>query len=271
MSEKAPRTGGVNGRLWNVQARDWANIQEGQVRAAIETVLERAGVGSGTRYLDVGCGAGLALQLAAIAGADVAGIDAASALLEIARERVPAGQFHLGDLEELPLKAETFDLVTGFNSFQFAANPAIALAEARRVVRPGGRVVVVTWGQPEGMEAVALLDVLRPLLPPPPLGSPGPFALSDEATLRALAARAHLSPVSVFDVECPFFYPDQDTAVRGLNSAGAAVWAMEHTNERVVTAAHARALSPFRRPDGSYQIRASFRCMFAMPAMGYAR
>jgi SAM-dependent methyltransferase len=213
----------VNGRLWNARARDWADIQERQVRPAFETVLERAGVGSGTRYLDVGCGAGLALQLAAIAGADVAGIDAASALLEIARERVPAGQFHLGDLEELPFKAETFDLVTGFNSFQFAANPAIALAEARRVVRPGGTVAVVTWGQPDGMEAVALLDALRPLLPTPPPGSPGPFALSDEATLRASAARACLIPDTVFDVNCLFFYPDQDTALRGLNSAGAAV------------------------------------------------
>jgi len=82
MNYGEPRTGGVNGWLWNARGRNWADIQEGQVRPAFEAVLRRAGVGSGTRYLDVGCGAGLALQLAAVAGAEVTGIDAASASKE---------------------------------------------------------------------------------------------------------------------------------------------------------------------------------------------
>ena len=129
-----PTTSDVNGRLWSASARDWADIQEGVVRKLYETVLERMRVGRGTRYLDVGCGSGMAVQIAAARGAEVSGFDAAEAMLAIARERTPNGDFRIGDLESLPYTDRSFDAVTGFNSFQFAGNPVLALAEARRVV-----------------------------------------------------------------------------------------------------------------------------------------
>ena len=96
------RTSEVNGRLWGARARDWAEVQEGQFAAGYDHVLARAGVGPGTRLLDAGCGAGKAAMRAAGLGASVSGIDAAPLLLEIARERVPHGEFHEGDLEDLP-------------------------------------------------------------------------------------------------------------------------------------------------------------------------
>ena len=232
------------------RASDRAEILEGQVRPAYEAALQRAGVTGSTRYLDVGCGAGMAAQMAAARGARVTGTDTADALLDIARERVPTAQFHLADLEELPFAANSFDLVTGFNSFLYAANPVIALAEAQRVTRPGGTVAVVTWGLPDRMEAAAMIGALRPLLPAPPPGASGPFALSEEAALRAFAAEAELVPTTVFDVDCPFQYVDEATALRGFNSAGAAVRAMEHSSEQAVTEAHAKALAAFRQPDG---------------------
>ena len=77
MGETTPRTSFVNGRLWGARAREWADLQEGHVQPAYEAVLTRASVGNATRYLDVGCGAGLSTQLAAARGARVAGIDAA--------------------------------------------------------------------------------------------------------------------------------------------------------------------------------------------------
>jgi SAM-dependent methyltransferase len=183
--ELKPRSSGDNGRLWGARARDWADIQERTARGVYEAVFERTGVGSGTRYLDVGCGAGGAAQLATAKGADVSGIDASDNLLAIARERTPAGDFRLGDLEELPFADASFDVVTGFNSFQYAANPVVALGEARRVTKPDGVIVVMTWGLPDGMEAASLVGALRPLLPAPPPDVPGPFALSDDAALRA--------------------------------------------------------------------------------------
>jgi SAM-dependent methyltransferase len=195
----------------------------------------------------------------------VSGIDAADALLAIARERTPKGDFRGGDLEALPFDTAAFDVVTGFNSFQYAANPAIALSEARRVTRPEGVIVVMTWGVPDGMEAATLVGALRPLLPAPPPGAPGPFALSDETTLRAFAANAGLTPVEVFDVDSPFVYPDEATAVRGLNSSGVSARAMDNSSEAAVSEAHRHALAPFRKANGGYRIHASFRCLLARP------
>jgi SAM-dependent methyltransferase len=263
--ELKPRTGSLNGRLWGARAGDWADIQEGTARPVYEAALERTRVKSGTRYLDIGCGAGMAAQIAAARGAQVAGIDAAEALLAIARRRTPAGDFRRGDLEELPFNNHAFDVVTGFNSFQYAGNPAVALGEARRATKPGGTVIIMTWGDPKGMEAASLVAALRPLMPPPPPGAPGPFALSDEQALRRFAADAGLKPLEVFDVDSPFVYADEATAIRGLNSAGVAARAMEHSSEQAVTDAHAEAIAPYRQPDGSYRIKATFRCLLAQP------
>jgi SAM-dependent methyltransferase len=258
-----PRTGEMNRRPWGARARDWAEIQEAACRPVYLAVFERVALASGASYLDAGCGAGMALQIAAERGARTSGLDAADDLLAIARTRVPDGDLRVGDLESLPFADHTFDLVTGFNSFQFAGNPGIALAEAKRVARPGASVVVMTWGKPEGMEAASLVAALRPLLPPPPPGAPGPFALSDEVPLRAFATDAGLDPVDVFDVDSPWRYADLATALRGLRSHGGAARAIEHTSEEAVDSAHAQALAPFRQSDGSYSIGATFRCLLA--------
>ena len=150
------RSSPANGRLWGVRARDWADVQEGQCSAPYEAAFDEISLGPGSSYCDVGCGAGMAAQLAARRGAEVAGVDAAESLLGIARERVAVGDFRLADLEELPFADGSFDFVTGFNAFQFAANPVAALVEARRVAKPNGRIVVLTWGSPQGMDAAAL-------------------------------------------------------------------------------------------------------------------
>jgi SAM-dependent methyltransferase len=259
------KTSDINGRLWGARARDWAEVQEGQCAAAFHAVLDHAGVGAGTRHLDVGCGAGMAASLSATRGATVAGIDAADALLAIARERTPGADFRQGDIEALPFDDDSFDLVTGFNAFQYAGDPAQALREAGRVTKPGGMIVIMTWGEPAGMEASSLVAALKPLLPAPPPGAPGPFALSDEAALRAFAAAGGLAPGAVFDVDTHWSYPDEATALRGLGSAGVAVGAVEHSGHDAFVAAHRAALAPFRQPDGGFRVGARFRCLVAAP------
>ena len=222
-----PKTALVNGRLWGERSHDWAQFQECQFRAGYEGVFSRVGLSNGATYCDVGCGSGMAAQIAAKIGARVFGLDASDSLLKIARERVPLGDFRLGEMEELPFPDKTFELVTGFNAFQYAANPALALAEAKRVSKPGGKVVVMTWGKPEGMEAATLVAAMKPLLPPPPPGAPGPFALSDETALRDFAAQGGLEPSEIADVGCTWTYPDLGTALRGLGSSGVAMRARE--------------------------------------------
>ena len=265
MTTDLPATGTakVNGALWGTSGRDWASIQEGQFKAGYEAVLVHCSVGPATDYLDAGCGAGMAAQIAASRGAKVSGFDAAEALLAIARERVPSGDFRVADLENVPFDDASFDVVTGFNSFQFAGDPVRALAEARRVAKPGGKVVVMTWGRPEGMEAAMIVASLRPLLPPPPPGAPGPFALSEETKLRAFADAAGLTPEDVIDVDSPWNYPDENTALRGLASSGVAARAAALAGARAVDDAHRAALAPFRKADGSFRIGATCRFLVA--------
>ena len=121
--QRVEGTAGKQATLWGRRATDWAELQEPQARPLYDSVLDAFDVGRGTQVLDAGCGAGLFLRLAADRGAAVAGLDATAELLEIARGRTPAAELHLGELEELPFEDERFDLVTGFNSFQFAAHP----------------------------------------------------------------------------------------------------------------------------------------------------
>jgi SAM-dependent methyltransferase len=263
MPDEAKPTAEVNGVLWGTRPADWAALQEGQCRPVYEAVLERLSVGPGTVLLDAGCGAGMASQMAASRGARVTGLDASEALLAIARQRVPEGTFGSSDLETLSFADASFDVVTGFNSFQYAGNPGKALAEARRVTKPGGSVAIVTWGPPDGMPAAALVAALRPLLPAPPPGAPGPFALSNEEALRGFADSAGLKPESVFDVQSPFHYASLEDGVRGLGSSGVAARARNASSDEAVDRAHTEALGAFRQPDGSYHIPAVFRCLIA--------
>lgn len=256
-------SGDDNGRIWGLRAANWANIQEQQCAPVYHAVFGKAAAGQGTQLLDAGCGAGMALQLAADLGAQVSGFDASAALLDIARERLPHATFAQGDLEKLPFEDNTFDVVTGFNSFQFAADPVNALRQARRVTKPNGHVFVVTWGEPAGMEAAALVAALKPLLPPPPQGAGGPFALSEPGKLEGLATLAGLTPQEVFDVQAPWHYPDLTTAQKGLGSSGVAAKAVEVLGQAAIDAAHAAALEPFCQLDGSYCIAATFRVLMA--------
>ena len=225
--------------------------------------VSRSWAGQGNEVLRSRLRGRMAAQIAAERGAKVWGFDAAEELVRIAKARVPGGAFSIGDLQELPFDDERFDLVTGFNSFQYAADPVAAVTEARRVTRTGKHVVILTWGDPAGMEAATLVAALKPLLPPPPPDAPGPFALSDPAALKQLASRAGLKPLRVSDVECCWDFSDLATAVRGLGSSGVAVRAVEHAGQDAVDEAHARALAKFEQPDGHVRVRASFRWLVA--------
>jgi SAM-dependent methyltransferase len=250
--EATTRTGERQATLWGARARDWAEVQEPLVQNLYDTVLDALGVREGTEHLDVGCGAGR-----------VSGLDAAPELLEIARERVPNGDFHQGDLEELPFDDDRFDTVAGFNSFQFAGNPATALREAARVAKPGAPIAVATWGRPEQCESTAVMGVYASLMPPPPPGAVGPFALSEPGRLEGFVEQAGLQPGGAADVETVWVYADLAEALRGTNSIGPATMARTVASEDEIDAKIGAALDQLRQSDGSIRIRNVFRYVIA--------
>jgi SAM-dependent methyltransferase len=255
-------TASVQGQIWGARAKDWADVQESVAVPLFEAVLQETVVGKNTSVLDVGCGSGIFCEMAAKLGARVSGLDASEHLLAIARERVRSGDFRTGEMEELPYSDQTFDVVTGFSSFQFAADPIKALREASRVSRTG-MVVIAVFGNPEESEATAYIKAMGSFLPPPPSGAPGPFALSADGALEALAIKSGLTPSVVKTVECPWNYPDEKTALRGLLSSGPAIRAIQEKGEDMVRDLIVKVIAPFKTRSGGYYLTNNFRYLIA--------
>jgi len=114
-----------------------------------ELVVELAEPLRGRTVLDVGCGTGNAALAAAARGAVVTGVDPASRLLEVARERAAERgleiEFVTGDAAAVPVKDQSADLVISIFAVIFAPDPAAAVAELTRVVAADGRIVITDW------------------------------------------------------------------------------------------------------------------------------
>lgn len=259
-------TAQIQGALWGARAREWADLQERAFEPMYEAAFDAADVGSGTSLLDVGCGAGLALMLARRRGAIVSGIDAALELVEIARSRCPDSDIRVGELEDLPFADGGFDVVAGFNSFQYAADRVHGLEEARRVMKRAGKLIALVWGDPENCEMGAYLAALGSLMPPAPPGAPGPWALSPPGALEDLAAQARFRTATAQSVMIPMQFDDEDMAIRGLLAAGPAVRAIEASGEEAVASAVSKAIEPYKCPDGSFVLRNEFRFIVAEKA-----
>lgn len=256
-------TAKAEGKSWGVRAKDWAETQEIAVVDLYRAVLDTVVNGQRPRLLDVGCGAGMFCQMAVGRGARVTGLDATPEFIAIARERTPQGDFRAGEMEELPYGDKTFDVVTGFNSFQYAGDPVNALREAGRVAQSGAPVVIAVWGKAEDCDFAGYADALFSFFPPPPPGAPGPWALSQEGALEAMATEAGLKPTRVEDVDCPFIIPDETTSWRALLSPGPAVLAIQTAGEPAVREAVAKAIAPFRKANGGYEFKNKFRYLVA--------
>jgi SAM-dependent methyltransferase len=253
----------MQGQLWGTRARDYAEVQEPTFLPLYESVLTRPEVANAASILDIGCGPGLAAQVFGRKIARIAGVDATEPFIEIAKRRLPSGDFRVAEMEILPHADAAFDVVSGFNAFQYAASPVNALREARRVAKPNGIIIIAVWGLPESCEAAGHLKALGSLMPAPPPGAPGPFALSDETKLKSLAAEGGLTPGAIFDVSCPWVYPDLDTALRGMLSAGPAERAIRASSFERAKEAVAAAIEPYRTASGGYQLKNTFRYLVA--------
>lgn len=250
-------------RLWGRQPKDWSAIQEPTGKAGYDHALAALQLTGQETLLDIGCGTGIFLSLAAPKVRFITGLDATVEFVEEARRRLPAYPFLVGEMEDLPLPDEAYDIVTGFNSFQYAADISEALAEARRVLRPDGRLVVMIWGNPEDCQAAVSLGAIGRLLPPPPPGTPGPFALSEQQRLEKILESTGFAILQSTDVESVWDYPDAGTALRGFLSAGPSYKVISQVGYDKVAETVTATLPPFTRPDGHIVYNNKFRVVIA--------
>jgi SAM-dependent methyltransferase len=238
----------VQRRLWGTDPKAWAELAEPHNRPLFEAVLDAARVGPGTSVLDVGCGAGLALVLAAERGALVSGLDVSPGLLGVARERLPDADLRDGDMESLPFADAAFDAVVGVNAFQFAGDPRLALREAARVTRRGGRVIASLFAAPERSRGTAAHEAMSALIPPGQSGDHAPYALSAAGNLESALADAGLRVIDAGEVVCHWRYAGLEDALRALLCSAGGARAAQTAGEDAVREALVPVLVRFQAP-----------------------
>ena len=209
-------------------------------------LLDAAGVGAGTRLLDVGTGPGFVAGVAAERGAMVTGLDFSSAMIDEARRRHPSIAFREGDAESLPFDAEQFDAVVMNYGMLHLARPNAAIAEARRVLRPGGRYAFTVWGAPDLAIGFGLVVHAIEKYGDPHVGLPeGPpfFQFSDAVECRRTLESAGFGGIDVAVLRLTWRLTSADAVFAAIAMGG------------VRTSAVLRA----QTPDAIAQIRDSVR------------
>jgi len=259
---------------WEAAAPGWVRRQEA-IRALGAPVsrwmLDAIYLKPGERVLELAAGLGETGMLAAALVAPTGGViisDQADAMLEGARAR--AAELGLANVEFQVLGAEWIDLplasvdaVVCRWGYMLLADPAAALGETRRVLRPGGRVALAVWDSIEhnpwaAQPALELIE--RGLAEPPSPGTPGPFALGDPALVRALLEQAGFAEIDVQALEIeqrhPSFEVFWETTLDINHSFHDAVLSRPEPEIAEIRSALAARLEPYTSPDGTLAIPA---------------
>ena len=256
---------------WQVMASGWERRRaeiEKVTRPVSEWMVDALDPQRGDTLLELAAGPGDVGYLAApLLGEDgrLISSDFSSEMVEVARRRAAElglenVEHRVIDAEEIALEDGSVDGVLCRFGFMLMPDPEAAVAETRRVLRPGGRLALAVWSTPERNPWVALAGRVlaeRGLAPPPQPGEPGMSVLADEERLRGLLAGAGFGVERIEDVPVLLTYDDVDDYVTAANETGgmfARIWREASEDEReIISARLAEEFEPFA-VDGGYDL-----------------
>jgi SAM-dependent methyltransferase len=203
--------------MWGDAAGAWAEYADHvDERSAplTDSMLERTALAPGDRVLELACGAGgagLAGAVRVAPNGEVVLSDVAAEMTAIASARAHALRLtnvstRVLDLERIDEPQAAYDVVLCREGLMLVPDPARAVREIRRVLRPGGRVALAVWGSREENPWLSLMfDAISAKLgwQVPPTGVPGPFSLQDADRLASLLSVAGFSDVVVEGMRVP--------------------------------------------------------------------
>ena len=200
-----------------VASQKWRRQSAAMGAGVTKAIFQLAAARPGMQVLDLACGTGEpAISLARQVGAEghVIGIDINSELLEVALGRAQQRslnniEFRQADAHALPFSPANFDLVTSRFGVMFFDDIARALGEARRVLRPLGRIALLAWGpfeQPYFLSTIAIVRrhvTVSPLQP----GTLNMFRFSRPGSLTAALKQAGFTRIEERTVNVPWSWP----------------------------------------------------------------
>ena len=200
--------------------------------------------------------------------------DFSTAMLEIARTRAEELgltniEFRELDAEDLDLEENSVDCVVCRWGYMLMPNPAIALGETRRVLRPGGRLAFAVWASGDRNPWISVAGRIlaaRGYMPPSDPDEPGMFVLTNKNELGALVEGAGFATVQIDDVPVQNDYRDVDEYVRRSNEMGgmfSRAWAAAPEDQQEAMTEELRdAFEPFE-VDGGYELPGLAICVLA--------
>jgi enediyne biosynthesis protein CalE5 len=196
---------------WNSVAEGWSSWltwTEREFAPLTDWFVERAGWAPGARVLDVACGAGYPALAAAARvrpGGSVVASDIAPEMMAVTSSAAAAAgldniECRTMDAEALAIDDASIDAVTNAYGLMFCPDPRRAIGEAHRVLKPGGRIAVVTWDE---LSRSSFFHVILPVgakhlsLAPPAPGAPEPFRFAVPGEVELLLRDAGFVDVRV--------------------------------------------------------------------------
>jgi SAM-dependent methyltransferase len=241
---------------FDVAADAYDNFMGRYSRLLVGQMADLAGVKSGQRVLDVGCGPGALTRelVERVEAENVVAVDPSESFVEAVRERLPGVTVLQASAERLPLPDGWFDAALAQLVVHFMADPIAGLVEMKRVARPGGVVAACVWDHGGGMGPLGLFWRAARELDPKAEDESG-LAGSREGHLAELFAAAGLQDlvetIVAADLEHATFADWWQPFTQGVGPAGAYVASLDAARRDELREACRRLL-----PDGPFVVPA---------------